>query len=97
MSAGGGYSSRRSSLKNVGIYGGIPRHSKQGGQQKGGSADRGTGTWDEGTNPDADQAGAGAAAGKSRASGESDAAVPVKYRKQVGDYFQRVADELGDK
>ena len=32
---------------------------------------------------------------KLRASGQSDAAVPAKYRKRVGEYFQRVADEIG--
>jgi len=36
------------------------------------------------------------APGRLRASGGSDAAVPLRYRRQVGRYFQRVADELED-
>jgi hypothetical protein len=44
-----------------------------------------------------DDEGAHDAAGPLRAAGGTDAAVPLRYRRQVGRYFQRIADELGDK
>ena len=34
--------------------------------------------------------------GRLRAAGASDAPVPPQYKKRVGDYFQRVDDELSD-
>jgi hypothetical protein len=37
------------------------------------------------------------ASAKGRTAGEADATVPVNYKRRVGDYFRRVADEIGEK
>jgi hypothetical protein len=93
---GGGYSAMRNSLMNVGLYGTIPLHGRESGGQRGGQADRGHATNADGE-PDANDnpEGAGAAA-KQQASGQADAPVPAQYKKRVGDYFQRVSDELSE-
>lgn len=96
VGTGGGYSERRSTLRNVGIYGTIPTRGKVAGSRPGGSADTGAGTWSEGRNPNAEANATGSTISKSNASGASDASVPAQYRQRVGEYFQRVADELGD-
>jgi hypothetical protein len=91
MGSSGGYSMRRSSLRNVGLYGHTPIESRassaSGGKARQGSATPGNG----GTpgNPSLVNA-----HGIQRAAGASDAAIPQQYRRQVGDYFQRVADEV---
>ena len=91
--AGGGFSQRRSSLRNTSLYGRIPARSRAGGNRSGRSA-AGPGG---GGNAAGDQGIAGGQidAAKLRASGESDVAVPPQYKRKVGEYFQRVADELG--
>ena len=92
--AGGGYSVRRSSLQNVGMYGVSPQYgetgdgstrSAQGGAGSGGSflSDR---TSDEATF---------GADNQFQAAGGADAVVPLRYRKKVGEYFRRIADETG--
>jgi len=88
----GGYSARRSTLDNVGMYGSAPLTA----QQRNGAS--GSGPW---ANPGASNAittepGADDSAlkpGVSTAAG-AEVHVPEQYRKRVGDYFQRVADEL---
>lgn len=93
--SGGGYSAMRSSLQNVGLYGALPTRSQEsganGGQADHGKASNGNGGPDGQNNPD----GAGSTA-KQQASGQGDAPVPPQYRKGVGEYFRRVADELSD-
>ncbi len=91
----GGYSARRSSLKNVGLYGRTPVRGKESAAQAGqGMADRGAGTHGDGQ-PDANANPDGSAkSGVTQATGEGDAAVPQQYKKRVNDYFRRVADEL---
>ena len=94
--AGGGFSQRRSTLNNVGLYGSRPRMSEKAakagtgrstpGAMTGGSAQPG----DEG-----DPSGLGTG-GRLKAAGESGVNVPARYKKKVGEYFQRVADELGE-
>jgi hypothetical protein len=37
------------------------------------------------------------AKGGERTAGEADASVPTKYKRRVGDYFRRVADEIPDR
>jgi hypothetical protein len=93
---GGGYSAMRNSLMNVGLYGTLPLHGRESGGQRGGQADRGHATNAEGEpDPNDNPEGAGAAA-KQQASGQADAPVPAQYKKRVGDYFQRVSDELSE-
>ncbi len=90
--ASGGFSERRSSLRNTGLYGRIPRK-QAGGARAGRSALGGNTPGETSSNPPG-QAGATAPGGM-QASGESDVAVPPQYKRKVGEYFQRVADELG--
>ena len=89
----GGYSTRRSTLNNVGLYGKMPRSSRpsthSGGQADRGSATDGRGNGIPGNSDLVD------AQSKQRASGGSDASVPAQYKQQVGGYFQRVADDMG--
>lgn len=93
--AGGGFSARRSSLSNIGLYGnlptrGNPTQSKSGGGKQslsiGGSyrtdADRVTSSR---LDPH----------GLLKASGAGETAVPARYRSRVEQYFQRIADETG--
>ncbi|MBC7815349.1 MAG: hypothetical protein IAG10_00455 [Planctomycetaceae bacterium] len=93
LGAGGGFSARRSSLSNIGLYGnlptrGNPTQSKSGGGKQslsvGGSyrtdADRVTSSR---LDPH----------GLLKASGAGETAVPARYRSRVEQYFQRIADE----
>jgi hypothetical protein len=94
--AGGGYMSKRSTLRNVGIYGDLAKMSKvsksTGGRAEKGMSTDGRGGLDDRGNP----VGVDASA-KGRTAGEADATVPVNYKRRVGDYFRRVADEIGEK
>ena len=93
--SGGGYSARRNTLKNVGLYGSLPRMSKPS-QAKGGRGDQGGADRSGGTSPDADDPSATESTDRTKAAGASDTAVPPRYKRKVGEYFQRVADELED-
>jgi hypothetical protein len=94
---GSGYSASRNTSDNVGLYGSDQNYSQS---QSGGEGMRqrqhrtGMGP----RTPGRALGGAGdaplEAPGRLRASGGSDAAIPLRYRRQVGRYFQRVADEL---
>lgn len=90
--SGGGYSAMRSSLENVGLYGSLPVASQASGG--GGKAQNGTASEANGiarTNPNAARNGGDS---KLHASGGSEAPVPAQYKRRVGEYFQRVSDEL---
>lgn len=95
LGAGGGFSARRSSLSNIGLYGnlptrGNPTQSKTGGGKQslsiGGSY-----------RTDADQVTSSRLDphGLLKASGAGETAVPARYRSRVEQYFQRIADEAG--
>lgn len=98
VGAGGGYSARRSAMRNMGLYGNLPGMGEPYGEGPvgegppvGPAGDYGG----PGANPDAptlidSPAEVGAA-------GISEAAVPVRYRRQVGQYFQRIAEEIGER
>jgi hypothetical protein len=94
--SGGGYMAKRSTLRNVGIYGDLARMAKAsksgGGKAEKGMSTDGRGGLDDKGNP----LGVDASA-KGRTAGEADATVPVQYKRRVGDYFRRVADEIGEK
>jgi hypothetical protein len=90
---GGGYTAMQNSLMNVGLYGTIPLLSQESGSH-GGQADHGVASADDGSPSGKASPDAGAASGTLSASGASDAPVPPQYKKQVGEYFQRVDDEL---
>ncbi|MGQ0635965.1 MAG: hypothetical protein ACT4QC_15245 [Planctomycetaceae bacterium] len=92
----GGYSARNN---NVGLYGDFPAGDSTAGLLQGESARkarlRGSGAGeDRRFLQGADEHDA---EGDLRAGGANAAAVPLRYRRQVGRYFQRIADELGDK
>jgi hypothetical protein len=96
---GGGYSISMNTMNNVGMYGSNPNFndsSSGGGPSKrpmrGGAGRAPSERRSEGA---ADAP--GQATGHMRAAGGADAAIPLRYRRQVGRYFQRVADELGEK
>ncbi|MBI3861979.1 MAG: hypothetical protein HY290_08785 [Planctomycetia bacterium] len=97
MGAGGGFSARRSTLNNIGMYGripakGNPKSTRAGGGERaqtvGGSyrANEGPATSSK-LDPH----------GLWRASGASEASVPARYRGRVERYFQRIADEAGSR
>lgn len=93
----GGYSVRRNSLNNVGLYGGQPRVEQAG--NSGQARDRrvgGPGNPRKG-GPDGDQPSTIEAAARRSAAGAADTAVPTPYRRRVAEYFQRIADETGGK
>jgi hypothetical protein len=80
----------------VGLYGGLPDMLGSGwefGDGQGGDARRGAGQRGrpQGENPD--QAKPGELFAPGTAAGASEGAVPVRYRRQVGQYFQRIAEE----
>jgi hypothetical protein len=88
----GGYSARRSSLKNVGLYGTMPMRASAS-KSGDGRAQQGIGSRSDGK-ADNDNPDGNANASGTQAQGENDPAVPPQYRKRVGEYFRRVADEL---
>lgn len=93
---GGGYSARRSTLDNVGMYGGRPTRATWAKSGSGRRRDGGGAGDQAGADPDADPADRAGEIDKLRATGQSDTVVPARYRRRVGDYFQRVADEIGE-
>ncbi len=96
IGAGGGYSARRSTLQNVGLYGNLPTlagatgsgHRRDGLTGVMGGQDGGPGHTPNVTVIEALR--------ELSATGSSDVAVPEAYRRRVGEYFRRIADELGD-
>jgi hypothetical protein len=95
-SGAGGYSAMQSSLRNVGLYGTLPTHSRESAGQPGGSADHGVASSANGQPNSADNPEGAGANGSQKASGQSDAPVPPQYKQRVGEYFRRVADELSE-
>ncbi|HUE72541.1 MAG TPA: hypothetical protein VMP01_16775 [Pirellulaceae bacterium] len=95
--AGGGYSARRSTLQNVGIYGGLPQVAGASGREGGSSEQSASGGRGDGSGgPRRSGDGGGIdLSDQSAGSGAGEAAVPLQYRRKVGRYFQRLADEIG--
>ena len=89
----GGYSARRSSLSNVGLYGRLPTRSQGGG---GNARDRTAAGAPSRGQSDPDNEAMTDPKSKEHSAGEAAAAVPTEYKRRVGEYFQRVADELGE-
>ncbi len=96
--AGNGYSARRSTLQNVGLYGNLPTtgspaagtgmSAKPRPGQPGESGSSGGGQ----TRPAAPMQ-----QGKTNVGGAADTTVPAPYRRKVAEYFQRIAEETGGK
>jgi hypothetical protein len=93
---GDGYSSRRGTLDNVGLYGSLPALGGGDGRQSrdrwAGPARGARGGRSESARPSGPEAEA-----KRGAAGAADALVPAPYRRRVAEYFQRIADETGGK
>jgi hypothetical protein len=93
--SGGGYSARRSSLENIGLYGNLPTRgqpSRQGsGRGRMAMGGQGSGQGNTSRSPGGFVRGGDAM----RAAGASEAVVPIRYRARVEQYFQRVAEETG--
>jgi predicted nucleic acid-binding Zn-ribbon protein len=90
---GQGYSANANSLMKVGLYGTIPlmgKESRGGGKQ----ADHGVGSAANGSPNGQPSPDAGGTNRQLNANGAGDAPIPPEYKKRVGDYFQRVEDEL---
>lgn len=90
---GGGYSARRSAMENIGLYGQLPTFSESsGGGQK---QDRHLGAGEHGlpVGGNGNEARLIESAGIQSATGAAEASVPPRYRRRVGAYFQRIADE----
>jgi hypothetical protein len=92
---GGGYSARRNSLANIGLYGGLPASSgsAQARARQASQGAAGANGYASSAQPTDDGVSSTSPGKQSAAGGE--AAVPLQYRRKVGRYFQRLADELG--
>jgi hypothetical protein len=92
--AGSGFSSRRSGMNNVGLYGGLPSQaSGQGGDGFGPARDQAGGP---GRYSGTDTIGEAAVFESSPTGGTmggTQGSIPPQYRRRVGAYFQRIAEE----
>ncbi|HEV3022089.1 MAG TPA: hypothetical protein VGX76_06465, partial [Pirellulales bacterium] len=95
--AGGGYSARRSSLQNIGLYGNLPTRGQPSRQGNGRGRMAMGGQGDGESNTSRSPGGLVRGGDAMRASGASEAVVPIRYRARVEQYFQRVAEETGGK
>jgi hypothetical protein len=97
IGGGGGYSASRNSLANVGLYGGLPTMGDEARFGEGGSALRGM--LSDGTGPGGDDSDPMQVDAREmlRATAAGEGVVPARYRNQVGAYFQRIADEMGQR
>jgi hypothetical protein len=96
--AGGGYSSQQSSMQNVGLFGSQPLIDQAASARSGTSQDAqeasGAGTAFRSRNQE--ELNVFGASNGSSASGVGESVVPLPYRRKVGRYFQRLADEVGE-
>lgn len=93
--SGGGFSQRRSAMDKVGLYGDNPRQDDSREGDGSGESDAAAASRQLVTSDDARTNSVGPG-GKLRAAGKGNAEVPVRYRRRVGAYFRRIADDLGE-
>jgi uncharacterized protein YoxC len=93
--SGGGYSARRQSMQNMGLYGHLPvtRNPNQSG--RGNRQQRVGVIGSYGTTGDRDRGSQLDPHGMLRASGAGESAIPARYRGRIQQYFQRIAEETG--
>ena len=94
---GNGYSARQNNMNNVGLYGSLPTLVSSPRQGRGqtdaaGGRGRAQGTTAHRRSPELN-----ATPGATAGAGRSQADIPIPYRRRVADYFERIADELGDR
>jgi len=96
--SGGGYSSRRNSLDNVGLYGGKPEFESQKSSKMSQQSQQQQGKFTHRFGGDEQTPSEGAAGDLqgSQAAGRAEAQAPTAYRRRVSAYFERVVDELND-
>jgi hypothetical protein len=96
----GGQSARRNTGDNVGLYGNPPASSGSESEGKGGSSSKSKAAGRQGRGGSRNLTGKDDSAhpseAKFKATSGSEAAIPLRYRRQTGRYFQRLADELGN-
>lgn len=98
--SGGGYSTRRNTMQNVGLYGGQPTAEQQQPTRpnmgRSETARAGNGQPGVRRRVTATTADDYRTTGAFRASGGGETVVPLPYRRKVARYFQRIADEVGE-
>lgn len=96
--AGGGYSSQQSSMQNVGLFGSQPLIDQAASARSGTSQDarEASGTGAAYRSRNQEELNVFGASNGSSASGVGESVVPLPYRRKVGRYFQRLADEVGE-
>lgn len=95
MGSGGGYSARRSTLNNVGLYGNLPARGNPTQSRRGRGRLAQSGAGAAGATAEMLPGESADLPGKVRASGAAGAFVPIRYRSRVEQYFQRIAEETG--
>jgi hypothetical protein len=98
MGAGGGYSARQSSLQNVGLYGTLPTFDSAS-SKSGKSDDRNAFGMarDRGRGSKADPREAFQVPDSAKHRSSAELTVPPAYRQRASRYFQRIADEVGNR
>ena len=96
VGSGGGYSARRSTLNNVGLYGNLPARGNPTQSRRGRGRVAQSGAGAAGATADMLQSENAELPGEVRASGAGGAFVPIRYRSRVEQYFQRIAEETGN-
>jgi hypothetical protein len=92
----GGFSARRSTLQNMGLYGGMPAllGGAGDGRPRDRSGDAAGSSSPGGDNPDRESMSDLPTLGESTGVGQD--TVPLQYRKRVGEYFRRITREWND-
>jgi len=93
---GNGTSAWQNNLNNVGLYGNLPTlaASARRGSGRSAAAGRGRSEAAAGARPTPETT---TAPGALHAAGQAQTAIPPPYRRRVADYFQRIAEEIGDR
>jgi hypothetical protein len=94
---GNGYSAQQNNINNVGLYGSLPTlvassRPASGRSAAGAGSKQSVGVTVADQSPDTTTAN-----GPLRAAGQAQTAIPTPYRRRVADYFQRIADEVGNR
>ncbi len=93
---GGGFSAQRAAGRNLGLYGSLPGMGDPWAEGSGRDGRETTGPGGElGPRANPDEPSMVDMPASGRAGGMAEGAIPVQYRRRVGQYFQRLAEELG--
>jgi hypothetical protein len=96
MGGQGGYSAIRGGMQSMGLYGNLPGMGEAPGSGRSGQGDSGdiAGGGFGGQDARDTQSTLDDWAGDTQASGGGEGRIPLRYRRRVSQYFQRLADEL---